>query len=113
MSDRKRNNYQHGVRIGRGSGRGTGRGSFEKRNNSNFKKKEDFSKKEDWIRKEMSFFFKEPEDKKNFKIRLGSNDTEKVYVPSYGYNEQDKTLLSLVNNFIYWSKMETCLKKMK
>ena len=47
----------------------------------------------------MSFFFKEPEDKKKFKIRLRGNDTEKVYVPSYGDNDQDKTLLSLIRNF--------------
>ena len=98
MSDRNRNNHHRGRSSCRGSGRGSRRGNFEKRNESNFKRKEDF-KKEYPNRKEMSFFFKEPEDKKEFKIQLGGNDTENRYVPSYGDNDQDETLLNLVKDF--------------
>ena len=47
----------------------------------------------------MFFFCKESEDKKEFKIRLGDNDTEKVYIPSYGDNDLDETLLNLVKDF--------------
>ena len=33
------------------------------------------------------------------KKKLGGSDTEKVYVPSYGDNDQDKSLLNLVKDF--------------
>ena len=64
-----------------------------------FQKEDIFRKNEDSNRKEMFFFCKESEDKKEFKIRLGGNDTEKVYIPSYGDNDLDETLLNLVKDF--------------
>ena len=70
ISYRIRNNYQRRGHSGRGNRRSTGHGSFDKENNSNFKRKEDLNKKEEENRKEMYFFFKEPVDKKEFKFRL-------------------------------------------
>ena len=77
MSDRNRNIYQSGEHSGRESGLGTGRGSFDKGNNLKIVRKEYFNKKEEENRKEMYFFFKEPVEKKELKIKLGGNDTEK------------------------------------
>ena len=47
----------------------------------------------------MYFFFKEPVDKKEFKMRIWGNDVEKVSVQIYGDNDQDGILLNLANDF--------------
>ena len=95
MSDR-RNNERGG--RGHGRGHGKGRGQQNNRRRNNFKNKEE-NKKEETNRKELSFFAKEYKEKKEFKIGLGGNDTEKVLVPCYGDDDQDETLLILVKDF--------------
>ena len=64
-----------------------------------FKKKEFDNRREKESRKELSFYVKEPKEKKQFKIELGGNDTEKVEIPSYRDHDQDEALLNLAKGF--------------
>ena len=45
-----------------------------------------------------------------FKIKLGGSDIEKVYVPSYGDNDQDETLLNFVKDVNLLIEEEDLLK---
>ena len=45
------------------------------------------------------FLLQRKKVKTQFKIRLGGNDTEKVYTPIYGDNERDEILSNLVKDF--------------
>ena len=100
MSDRnynRRDRPRGGRGGGRGSGHGNGRGGFEKKGKEKFQNKG--NERRDEPRKELSFYFKESKDKKEFKVVLGENESEKVQVPSYGDNDQDETLLLLIKDF--------------
>jgi len=44
-------------------------------------------------------FKKEAKELKEFKVKLGGSDTEKVVLPSYGDDDRDETLLTLVKEF--------------
>ena len=55
-------------RGGRESGPRSGRRVFHQKTNNNFKKKEDECKKGKTNTKELSFYFKEPKEKKEFNI---------------------------------------------
>ena len=47
----------------------------------------------------MSLYHKEPKEKKEFKIHLGRDDSEKVLIPIYGDEDPDEILLILVKEF--------------
>ena len=44
-------------------------------------------------------FKKEAKESKDFKVKLGCDDTEKVILPTYGDDDRDETLLILVKEF--------------
>ena len=102
MSDRNHNRRPRGGRGGgRGSGRGNGRGgSFQngRGNENQFQNKRNIERKDE-PKKELSFYYKECKEKKEFKVGLGGSDSEKVQIPSYGDSDQDETLLLLVKDF--------------
>ena len=50
-------------------------------------------------RKELSLFKKEAKESKEFKVKLGGDDPEKVILPTYGDDDRDETLLILVKEF--------------
>ena len=98
MSDRNNNRRPRGGRgSGKGSGHGNGRGGFKEKGRDKFQNKG--NKRRDEPRKELSFYFKETKEKKEFKVVLGGTESEKVQVPSYGDNDQDETLLLLIKDF--------------
>ena len=65
---------------------------FRRRNPSKKKFKEE-------NRKQLSLFKKEAKVVKEFKVKLGGDDTEKVVLPTYGDDDRDETLLVLVKKF--------------
>ena len=92
---RKDNNFQRGACGGRGSHQ-----RRDKQKKSTFPTKKPFEKKfREKNRKELSLFKKEAKELKEFKIKLGGNDTEKVVLPTYGDDDRDETLLTLVKEF--------------
>ena len=105
MSDRnynRRDKPRGGRGGGRGNGRENGRGGFNQngrgnRNSNNFQNKG--NDRRDEPKKELSLYYKEHKEKKEFKIGLGGQDSEKIQLPSYGDADQDETLLVLIKDF--------------
>ena len=89
---RKDNNFQRGARGRRGSHKGR-----DQQKKFTFPTKKPFERKfREENRKELSLFKKEAKELKKFKVKLGGSDTEKVVLPTYGDDDSDETLLTLV-----------------
>ena len=92
---RKDNNFQRGARGGRGSHQ-----RCDQQNKSTLSTKKPFERKfKEENRKELSLYKKEAKESKEFKVKLGGDDTEKVVLPIYGDDDRDETLLTLVKEF--------------
>ena len=92
---RKDNNFQRGARGGRGSHQ-----RRDQQNKSTFSTKKPFERKfKEENRKNLSLYKKEAKESKEFKVKLGGDDTEKVVLPTYGDDDRDETLLTLVKEF--------------
>ena len=102
MSDRNYNRNQKprgGRGGGRGNGSGNGSGGFNQKGNKNQFQNKGNNNRKDEPKKELNLYFKEMKEKKEFKIGLGGEDSEKVQLPSYGDTDQDETLLVLIKEF--------------
>ena len=89
---RKDNVFQRGARGGRGSHQ-----RRDQQNKSTFSTKKPFERKfKEENRKNLSLYKKEAKESKEFKVKLGGDDTEKVVLPTYGDDDSDETLLTLV-----------------
>ena len=93
MSDNRYN------RNGNGNRGRSGNPSQKDNKKSYPNKKKEFKKREEKETKEISYYHKEPKDKKEFNIELGGNDTERVYVPVYGDLSNDECLMILDKEF--------------
>ena len=91
----KDNNFQRGARGGRGN-----HPRRDQQIKSNFSTKKPFERKfKEENRKEISLYKKEAKELKEFNVKLGGDDTEKVVLPTYGDDDRDETLLTLVKEF--------------
>ena len=94
-NNQRRNNFPRGGRVGR-----SGHGARDQQNKNTFQGKKPFERKfKEENRKELSLYKKEAKDNKEFKVKLGGDDTEKVNLPIYGDDDRDETLLILVKEF--------------
>lgn len=104
MSNMNRNSYQHGGHSGGRDGRSTGHRNFDHKRR--FKKKDWHKNKEkEEAKNELSFYFKEPNEKKEFKIGLGGNNTKKVEILSYS------NITTEMKPYSFWLKTSTYLSK--
>ena len=99
MSNRQYNRRDKS-RGGRGGGRGNGRGSFNQngKGNSNYFQNKGNDRRDE-PKNELTLYYKEHKEKKEFNIGLGGQDSEKIQLPSYGDADQDETLLVLIKDF--------------
>mmetsp|Transcript_34952 Transcript_34952/g.40438 ORF Transcript_34952/g.40438 Transcript_34952/m.40438 type:complete len:306 (+) Transcript_34952:850-1767(+) len=92
MSDNRNSRNGNGNR-----GRGGKPSQADKK--KSYLKKKDFKKRKERYTKEISYYLHDPKDKKEFKIELGGNDTEKVHVHVYGDSSNDECLMILEKEF--------------
>ena len=102
---RKDNVFQRGARGGRGSHQ-----RRDQPNKSTFSTKKPFERKyKEENRKNLSLYKKEAKESKEFKVKLGGDDTEKVVLPTYGDDDRDETLLTLVKEFNMMIEDDSCI----
>ena len=92
---RKDDIFQRGARGGRGSHQ-----KRDQKNKSTFSMKKPFERKfKEENRKNLSLYKKEAKESIEFKVKLGGDDTEKVVLPTYGDDDRDEPLLTLIKEF--------------